>query len=99
MLLANMTVATALQERFPILAFLRCHDDPQPDMLKKLADVLEKFGIVLDVSSAGSLHESLQRCSASGDKTRFMALNCLCSKPMVVSSSVYLCHLLSAVII
>lgn len=83
MLLANMTVATALQSRFPKLSFLRCHDEPQPDMLKKLADTLEKFGIVLDISSAGSLHSSLQRCKSDSNDTRFLALNSLCSRPMV----------------
>lgn len=82
MLLANMTVATDLQKKFPRLAFLRCHDEPQPDLLKKLVELLEKFGIVLDASSAGSLHKSLQTYSTD-NKTRFLALNSLCSRPMV----------------
>lgn len=84
MLLANITVATDLQRKFPQLAFLRCHDEPQPDMLKKLVETVEKFGIVLDTSSAGSLHKSLQGYSTDHN-ARFMALNSLCSRPMVVS--------------
>lgn len=85
MLLANMTVATDLQKKFPKVAFLRCHDEPQPDMLKKLADTLEKLGIMIDIESAGTLHESLQRYCSGGDVARGIALNSLCSRPMVVS--------------
>ncbi|XP_034236613.1 DIS3-like exonuclease 2 [Thrips palmi] len=82
MLLANMTVATDLQNKFPRLAFLRCHEEPQPDLLKKLIELVEKFGIVLDGSSAGSLHKSIQGYSTD-NRTRFLALNSLCSRPMV----------------
>lgn len=83
MLLANMTVATDLHKKFPLLAFLRCHQAPHSDMLDRLAELLVKFGIVLDTSSAGSLHQSLQQYQSTGDRARYVALTLLCSKPMI----------------
>nr|CAD7398536.1 unnamed protein product [Timema poppensis] len=91
MLLANVTVATWLKERFPDIAFLRCHpsplSSPLPHMMKEMKETLEHVGIHLDVSSAGSLQASLGRYSGDDpySQARLIVLNTLCARPMAVS--------------
>nr|CAD7196288.1 unnamed protein product [Timema douglasi] len=84
MLLANVTVATWLKERFPDIAFLRCHPSPLPHMMKEMKETLEHVGIHLDVSSAGSLQASLGRYSGDDpySQARLIVLNTLCARPM-----------------
>nr|CAD7430585.1 unnamed protein product [Timema monikensis] len=84
MLLANVTVATWLKERFPDIAFLRCHPFPLPHMMKEMKETLEHIGIHLDVSSAGSLQASLGRYSGDDpySQARMIVLNTLCARPM-----------------
>nr|CAD7458063.1 unnamed protein product [Timema tahoe] len=87
MLLANVTVATWIKERFPDIAFLRCHPSPIPHMMKEMKETLEHIGIHLDVTSAGSLQASLGRYSGDDPYTqaRLIVLNTLCARPMAVS--------------
>ena len=59
MLLANISVATKIQETFPNIALLRCHPEPKMDLLDKFVDQLQKYGIDLDSSSSYSLQRTL----------------------------------------
>lgn len=84
MLLANMYVATKINDEYPKLAFLRCHPQPNSYMLKQLAKDLIPMGIELSISSAGHLHRSLQPHvgSENSDPGKAMVLSMLCAKPM-----------------
>ncbi|XP_031833073.1 DIS3-like exonuclease 2 isoform X2 [Nomia melanderi] len=92
MLLANMIVARFLYNNIPETALLRNHRGPSMSVLNKTKDVLQKFGIHLDIESSGSLHNSIIRYkeeleSESNDfeatmKYRMMVINNLCSKAM-----------------
>ncbi|XP_076381275.1 DIS3-like exonuclease 2 isoform X1 [Megalopta genalis] len=91
MLLANMIVAKFLYEKIPETALLRNHRKPPMLLLKKMADVLQVFGIHLDIESSGSLHASVKRygelLSENSDfkttmKYRMMVINNLCAKTM-----------------
>ena len=44
MLLANISVATKIENVFPDLALLRCHPDPKEALLEKSVDQLNKYG-------------------------------------------------------
>lgn len=44
MLLANISVATKIENVFPNLALLRCHPDPKETLLEKSVDQLKKYG-------------------------------------------------------
>ncbi|XP_014219455.1 DIS3-like exonuclease 2 [Copidosoma floridanum] len=99
MLLANMSVAKHLYETMPELSLLRSHAEPSERILKKTQELLLKFGVILDVESAGTLHNSLmnwhQACIDSGpngtdvSQYRWMVINSLCAKSMV--RAVYKC--------
>ncbi|XP_063232879.1 DIS3-like exonuclease 2 isoform X2 [Bacillus rossius redtenbacheri] len=84
MLLANMTVAGVLKERFPDVAFLRAHARPHERMMKELQATMGSVGVHLDVSSAGGLQASLGRHAGADlyGAARLMVLNLLCAKPM-----------------
>lgn len=59
MLLANIAVATKIQQSFPKLALLRCHPVPKESVLKQTLDSLRPYGIVIDPASSGSIQRSL----------------------------------------
>ncbi|XP_046484594.1 DIS3-like exonuclease 2 isoform X1 [Neodiprion pinetum] len=91
MLLANMTVARHLYENFPDVSLLRCHQPPLMRNLSKTQTMLEKFGIHIDIESAGALQASLVRyqpdpCGSTKDfylaKCRAVVMNILCAKTM-----------------
>lgn len=87
MLLANMTVAARISHCFPRLAFLRAHSEPLAFLLEKLQKNMEKFGIILDISSSGALQDSLVRYSGQDvtSLARMLVLNNTLAKPMAVS--------------
>ncbi|KAJ8679012.1 hypothetical protein QAD02_014799 [Eretmocerus hayati] len=99
MLLANMTVAKYLYENLPEFSLLRLHEEPSMRMLAKTRDLLTKFGVLLDVDSAGSLHNSLlmYQFSPYDDlddsmkvaQYRAMVINNLCAKSM--TRAIYKC--------
>lgn len=61
MLLANISVAQKINESFPELAFLRCHQPPKENMLVNLQNKLAMYGIHLNISSAGEIQASLKK--------------------------------------
>ncbi|XP_076183588.1 DIS3-like exonuclease 2 [Ptiloglossa arizonensis] len=92
MLLANMTVATHLYNTIPETALLRNHKEPSKYVLNITKDILQKFGIHLDIESSASLHASIKRYEQEFEfesnetittiKYRMMVINNLCSKAM-----------------
>ncbi|XP_076626997.1 DIS3-like exonuclease 2 [Colletes latitarsis] len=93
MLLTNITVAVHLYNTIPETALLRNHREPLKYNLSETKDMLQKFGINLDIESAASLHASIKRYEQelefeSSDtklkirKYRMMVINNLCSKAM-----------------
>jgi exoribonuclease R len=60
MLLANMSVAKFIYEKFPKEALLRRHPHPNPRKLSEFAQFCEQMKIKMDVSSSSTLHASLQ---------------------------------------
>lgn len=96
MLLANMTVAKYLYETLPEVSLLRSHAEPSMRILQKTSNLLTKFGVILDVESAGTLHNSLSKHQVNltdcGDNEnidvayyRMMVINSLCAKSMTVN--------------
>ncbi|XP_063712315.1 DIS3-like exonuclease 2 isoform X2 [Symsagittifera roscoffensis] len=60
MLLANITVAEKICTSMPEFGFLRRHDSPKPNMLKKLEKECELFEVAMaDGSSSGGIAECL----------------------------------------
>lgn len=96
MLLANMLVARQLYEKFPNAALLRSHSAPSQRVLSHICNVLKNFGIILDTFSAGSLNRSLMSLEPDPSfhsrelyleaKYRFMVINNLCAKSMMVNN-------------
>lgn len=89
MLLANITVANKLSSCFSEVAFLRSHSPPISNILEKLQKNLEKYGVILNIKSAGSLNTSLERYSGDDMESiaRMLVLNSLLAKPMAVSET------------
>jgi DIS3-like exonuclease 2 len=90
MLLANISVATKIQEHFPHIAVLRCHPPPKDELLDRTMDLLQTFDIDIDSSSSLTIQESLKNYKPlvddsdeyEGDKGRWQVLMSLISKPM-----------------
>ncbi|XP_018564148.1 DIS3-like exonuclease 2 isoform X2 [Anoplophora glabripennis] len=61
MLLANITVAQRINEYFPDIAFLRCHEPPKQTMLVELQNNLATCGIHIDISSSGGINASMKK--------------------------------------
>ncbi|XP_014472562.1 PREDICTED: DIS3-like exonuclease 2 isoform X2 [Dinoponera quadriceps] len=61
MLLANMTVAAQLYSTIPETALLRIHRDPIKHSLVTTCETLRKYGVHLDIETAGTLYASIQR--------------------------------------
>lgn len=59
MLLANMAVAKKISLAYPESSLLRRHPPPLMKALDEVVEQLGKEGIVLDASSAGTLHSTL----------------------------------------
>ncbi|XP_050592184.1 DIS3-like exonuclease 2 isoform X2 [Bombus affinis] len=99
MLLANMTVAKHLYNVIPETALLRIHTKPSKYILSTTQDMLQKFGIHLDITSSTSLHASMKRYEEGLEpedderriimKYRMMVINNLCSRAM--ARATYIC--------
>jgi len=79
MLLANMSVAKKIEKEFPKLAILRCHPEPEKNMMIQLLEKLGKQDIILDDSSSKALAESLEKYKGTDDssKTKYSVRNAL----------------------
>lgn len=91
MLLANISVAQFIYEKFPEISLLRHHDPPNASGMKKLTKTLEKNGINLDTTTSTALSDSMERQVASASMTAGVnaVLNLLVSKTM--SRAKYFC--------
>ncbi|KYQ51116.1 DIS3-like exonuclease 2 [Trachymyrmex zeteki] len=96
MLLANMTVAVQLYTAIPETALLRMHKDPSKQCLGSLRDTLQKYGIHLNIKTAGDLQASISRYepennSVTVDSMKYITLGItnLCSKTMARAE--YIC--------
>ncbi|KAF9134069.1 exosome catalytic subunit dis3 [Linnemannia schmuckeri] len=59
MLLANISVARKIYEKFPDSAMLRCHPQPPSANFEKLEKAVARFGINIDHSTSKTLSDSL----------------------------------------
>ncbi|KAI7815809.1 hypothetical protein BC939DRAFT_404742 [Gamsiella multidivaricata] len=59
MLLANISVARKIYEKFPDSAMLRCHPTPPATNFEKLEKAVARMGITIDHSTSKTLSESL----------------------------------------
>lgn len=91
MLLANMTVATQLFIATPKTALLRNHKEPSKKCLNTVRNMLQKYGIHLNIESAGALQSSISRYEPENNfvavdsmKSIMMVIINLCSKSMTV---------------
>ncbi|XP_067214093.1 DIS3-like exonuclease 2 isoform X2 [Linepithema humile] len=97
MLQANITVATHLHTAIPETALLRIHRNPNMRNLKTVVDMLQKFGVYLDIETAGALQTSIHRYNPKYDpaavndrmKSITMVIIHMCSKTM--RRSEYVC--------
>lgn len=91
MLLANISVAKFIYEKFPEISLLRHHAPPKENALRKLVHTLEKSGIQIDVSSAAALSASMERLIKNSSATSGMnaVLNLMVSKTM--TRAAYFC--------
>ncbi|CAN1175422.1 DIS3-like exonuclease 2 [Linum perenne] len=60
MLLANTTAAEIITRAFPESALLRRHPEPNLRKLREFESFCSKHGFILDTSSSGKLHRSLE---------------------------------------
>lgn len=94
MLLANMTVAAHLYDKIPETALLRVHRDPIKHSLIGIRDILQNYGIHLNIETPGDLYSSIQRYEQNlqydsniiNDSMKYimMVIINMCSKTMVV---------------
>ncbi|KAG0328695.1 exosome catalytic subunit dis3 [Podila horticola] len=59
MLLANISVARKIYEKFPDSAMLRCHPTPPASSFEKLEKAVSRMGISIDHSTSKTLSDSL----------------------------------------
>lgn len=100
MLLANMTVATYLYNTIPETALLRIHKDPSRQCLNTVHNTLQKYGIHLNIETAGDLQASINRyipenssVTANSMKYIMMVIINLCSKSMTVRIFIF-CYII-----
>lgn len=91
MLLANMSVAKQIHETMPEIALVRSHKEPSNRILTQTREMLEKFGVILEIESSGALQACLTECESESRsnfaaKCRMLVINSLCAKAMTVSS-------------
>lgn len=84
MLLANISVAKFIYEKFPDISLLRSHDPPNENGLKKLVHNLQKHGIAIDTSSSAALSACMEQLIAKAPSRAGMnaAINLMVSKTM-----------------
>ncbi|GFE55866.1 RNB family domain-containing protein [Babesia ovis] len=89
MLLANVSVATKIFERFPTSALLRRHPPPVEERLKTLQRSLSQHGLEFEFGNSRDLNSSLRRIVESNDPRLGSALRIMTTRCM--SQAVY-CH-------
>lgn len=91
MLLANMTAAEVTSRAFPNSALLRRHPEPNMRKLKEFEAFCHKHGLVLDTSSSGKFHQSLEKIreKLKDDSVLFDIVISYASKPMQLAT--YFC--------
>ncbi|KAL6491341.1 hypothetical protein MHYP_G00016860 [Metynnis hypsauchen] len=91
MLLANMAVAHKIYRKFPKLALLRRHPQPQSRMMEVLQELCDQLGLNINLESAGALHRSLNENVGNDEYSlaRKEVLTHLCSRPMQMA--LYFC--------
>ncbi|CAD6586209.1 MAG: exosome catalytic subunit dis3 [Tremellales sp. Tagirdzhanova-0007] len=93
MLLANISVASKIQETFPATAVLRRHPVPPKTNFEALQDILMiRKGMTLDVSTSAALAKSLDACvdpknAEFNTLVRIMATRCMLSAEYFCSGS------------
>merc|ERR1712025_1005599 len=85
MLLANTCVAGQLLKELPDKAFLRCHPPPNQRAARRMLAICKAKSIMIDMSSAGKLQQTLQRLP----KKLRRLVETLLTKPMM--SAEYIC--------
>ncbi|XP_059620507.1 DIS3-like exonuclease 2 [Phlebotomus argentipes] len=85
MLLANMTVARWIHEKFPLTAVLRCHNEPDKHQFEKLTNELRNAGVAFDLSSTTGISASLEKAIAErkDKEAAKVVLTCMLTKPMM----------------
>uniref|UniRef100_A0A8C2WSK4 DIS3-like exonuclease 2 n=1 Tax=Cyclopterus lumpus TaxID=8103 RepID=A0A8C2WSK4_CYCLU len=91
MLLANTAAAIHIHKSFPQLSLLRRHPPPKAKMADELQELCDQLGINIDLSSAGSLHNSLNTAFDDVENADYRkeVLTHMCSKPMQMA--LYFC--------
>jgi len=86
-----MTVAVQLYTAIPKTALLRNHKDPSKQCLDTIHNMLQKFGIHLNIETAGALQASINHYESENNsvmvnsmKYIMMVIINLCSKSMAV---------------
>lgn len=84
MLLANISVAKFIYEKYPDISILRAHESPSDSNLTKLRLLLAKNGLELDSSSSSRISECISKIvEGSKDRDAMNAvINLLVSKSM-----------------
>lgn len=87
MLLANISVATKIQESFPKIAVLRCHEAPKTQLLLRMVQILRRFGIHIDCTDSKTVQDSLNVYRPRGPNDhqnigRWQVLMSLLTSPM-----------------
>ncbi|TRY78429.1 hypothetical protein TCAL_06904 [Tigriopus californicus] len=82
MLLANMRVAQKLNDSFPNLAVLRCHPPPKEQPLMKAANLLNRCGVPMNVSSSKAIAASLEQAARERSPQEYLVITNNLTKPM-----------------
>ncbi|KAF9431723.1 exosome catalytic subunit dis3 [Entomortierella beljakovae] len=82
MLLANISVAKKIYEKFPDSAMLRCHPTPPATNFEKLEKAVGRMGIHIDHSTSKALSDSLDKAEIPGEPyfnklLRIMTTRCM----------------------
>eukprot|EP00912_Choanoflagellata_sp_UC4_P001017 UC4_evm1s627 len=85
MLKANIAVAEFIHKTYPDRAFLRLHPKPIQRKMKELLSLCNSNGIMLNASSSGALHASLQSYRQSAPRDMYLATMNLLAAPMQVA--------------
>lgn len=87
MLLANSLTAEKILECFPDTALLRSHNSPKEKSLSSAVEYLEKVGIFIDITDAGSIYQSMMQYEGLDEigMARMAVITNFLVKPMVVS--------------
>lgn len=91
MLLANALTAEKILESFPDTALLRRHHAPKEKYLSTAVEYLEKVGIFIDTTDAGSIYQSMTQYEGTDEigMARMAVITNFLVKPMVVSHLLY----------